>query len=114
MSERLSLPEGLFPVQAFFNVWADQRFVNVVEDLVNRIAHEINDVGCTFPEDLDPSEEPFDGVEFHVSDEQVIVAEDEFRRLLRLACDAQVRRVPEQDARIEAALARLETSERDQ
>jgi hypothetical protein len=34
------LPEGLFPVQAFFNVWADQRFVNVVEDLVNRIAHE--------------------------------------------------------------------------
>ena len=111
MSERLSLPERLFPVQAFFNVWVDERFVGIIEDLVNRIAHELNDVGCSFPEDLDPTQEPFEGVEFHVLDEQIIVSTDEFRRLLRLACDAQRRRVPEQAARLEAALARLGTSE---
>jgi hypothetical protein len=112
MSERLTLPENLFPVQAFFNVWADHRFVGVIEDLAQRVAHEVNDVGCSFPEDLDPGEEPFEGVEFHVADEQVVVSEDEFRRLLSLACEAQKQRVPTQASRLDAALERLEAQAR--
>ena len=87
MPDRLSLNEDrLFPVQCFFNAVSDFNFVEVIGRLLQGVGHGADYAHCTFPSDLDPGEEVFDGVRFSIFEDSVILTDEEFRYFIREAC----------------------------
>jgi hypothetical protein len=106
--------EKFFPVQAFFNEINHLNFVDVVDHLTRGIGYGMEDSGgCTFPSDMDDYEryveregKPLEGIEFSVDDDDVVLDVPTFRRFLTMACDAHVKRHPEDRAKIEELLAR--------
>lgn len=105
--KRITIEDSrLFPVQAFFNAIRDDEFVVRVEELLRNIGHGYDGgVCCTFPEELDPGEEPFEGVEFSVGYEDVIIPRADFRHYLQLACYAYLESRPEDRQQLENLLA---------
>ena len=86
MPNRLSLSEDrLFPVQAFFNALPDAIFQDVMTGLLRGVGASINDARCAFSSDLDPGEEPFDGVRFSLFEDQVVISEAQMREYIREA-----------------------------
>ena len=55
----------------------------------------INDVDCSFPGDLDPGDESFDGVRFSLFEEHIIISTDQLRQYLQTVCKAYVAEHPE-------------------
>jgi len=98
--------DRLFPVQAFFNEVSDSDFVMMVDSLTQGVGMGLNVANCTFPGDLDPWQEPFDGVMFSLYEDEVVVDIPSFRHFLTLACEAYVREHPEDRAEIAELLAR--------
>jgi hypothetical protein len=87
MPARLNLHDPqLIPVQAFFNAIGDASFVKMVDCLTSGIGFSVNDVDCTFPGDLDPGEELFDGVRFSLFEERVVITRDELQHYLQITC----------------------------
>jgi hypothetical protein len=119
MSKRIDIDgsleyEKFFSVQSFFNVIEDGAFIGVIDYLTRGIGYGI-DVAhhCTFPSDLDDYDryvirqgKPLEGIEFSLFDDAVVLDVPTFRRFLTMACDAQVKRHPEDRAKIEELLAR--------
>lgn len=108
MPKRLEIvgdSDPLFPVQAFFNAVSDDSFVRTVSNLVVGIGAGADDAFCEFPGDLDPGDDPFEGVRFALYEDEVAVDERTFRRFLRLACDAYISAHPEDVEKIEDLLA---------
>jgi len=95
-SIRVSLPSELFPVQAFFNAISDTHFVETMLSLHAGIGRGINDVVCSFPDDLDPGEDPFDGVRFSFFEETVVISRNMLRTVMKQACEAFIRDHPDQ------------------
>jgi hypothetical protein len=87
-SIKISDPK-LFPVQAFFNaVLRDPDFQKRIQELSDGIGHGYDgDVTCAFPNELEPGEEKFDGVEFCAGNESIIISQDEFRKYLTMVTD---------------------------
>src|SRR5262249_16956081 len=101
MPDRLLLNEGrLFPVQAFFNAVSDFNFVEVVRRLLSGIGHSTNDAHCNFPGDLDPGEETFDGVQFSLFEDSVVITIEELNRYVREACQSYLDCYPEEQDEI--------------
>jgi hypothetical protein len=105
MPDRLKLDSSQFPVQVFFNAVRDDSFVRVIERLSNGIGHCVNDIDCSFPEDLDPDEEPFEGIRFSIFEEEVLLDNQSLLDVVKVACDEHSRRYPSAKAQLEAALA---------
>jgi hypothetical protein len=105
MPDRVRLDASLFPVQVFFNAVCDQSFVGVVERLSHGIGHCVNDIDCSFPEDLDPDEEPFEGIRFSTFEEEVLLDNQSLLDIVAVACDEHLLRHPTDKGRLEAALA---------
>lgn len=99
--------ESHFPVQTFFNSIGDDSFVKMIDTLTNGVGYSINECDCTFPDDLDPDEEPFDGVRFSLFEESVIIDTDELKKHLKVVCDEFVKRHPETTEQINGFLGRL-------
>ncbi|EME74172.1 ribonuclease toxin immunity protein CdiI [Bacillus sonorensis] len=102
--ESQQIKESHFPITAFFNVLADSEFLEVIENLSKEVGTAINDVGCTFPCELEPDEESFEGIEFGVIDEEVIVDYPTFYYYLRIACDSYISDFPQYKEKIESLL----------
>jgi hypothetical protein len=97
MPNRLSLADGrLFPVQCFFNAVSDFNFVEVVGRLLQGIGHGTDYAHCTFPSDLDPGEEMFDGVKFSIFEESVVISVEELRYYIREACASYLASHPDE------------------
>ena len=108
MSTRLKLDDpSLFPVQAFFNAIGDASFVQVIDHLTSRVGYSINDADCTFPADLDPGDEPFDGVRFSLFEEDKVISIEQLNDYVRRVCDAHRAHHPEDEERIEQLLGRI-------
>jgi hypothetical protein len=106
MPNRLSLNDDrLFPVQCFFNAVSDFTFVEVVGRLLQGIGHGADYAHCTFPSDLDPGEEAFDGVRFSIFEDSVILTVEELRRFIREACDSYLASHPEERELISGLLS---------
>jgi len=50
----------------------------------------VNGVSCRFPSDLDPGEEPFEGVQFIIYEQRICVSAEEFRIFLKMACESHI------------------------
>lgn len=73
----------------FFNlVYQDNYFLDVINHLTNRRGFVFNDIGCIFP-DIDSyyEEDHFNGVCFFIGEQELIVSDNEFKNLLRDACE---------------------------
>lgn len=91
------------PVMAFFAFAPDPDFPEVMDAVVSGLGASANDAGCEFP----TAEDPFEGVRFWVLQDEVIISVAEFHRLVREACAAQAKRLPQQADALEAVLAKL-------
>ena len=107
MPKRLSIvgdDDPLFPIQAFFNAIGDHSFIETIARLLKGIGAGFDDVFCEFPSDLDPGEEPFEGVRCALYEDEIVVDLDTFGRFLKLACENYVREHPEDKAQIDSLL----------
>ena len=88
--------DRLWPMQAFFNEIPDEEFISIIRDMVHGIGHGFDGVVCSFPDDLDPDEEVFQGVEFFVyNTERVIVDNQTLMLCIRIASDRYAEAFPE-------------------
>jgi len=94
-------------VKTFFNAISDSKFINVVKHMSLGIGYGSNDTVCTFPDDLDPGDEIFDGVEFSLINEAVIVDYRTFYHYLKLACKVYVRDFPKDEDTIKGYLDKI-------
>ena len=109
MRNRLSLDESrLFPVQAFFNGISDRNFQEIISYLTRGVGHGLDYAICTFPNDLDPGDEPYEGVTFSLFEDEVVISEDEFQQYLRGACQSFVADHPDQAEAINELLQRFD------
>jgi hypothetical protein len=107
MPTRLTLSNpALFPIQAFFNAVSDDSFVHVVDCLTSGIGFHIDETDCMFPSDLDPGEEPFDGVQFSIFEDNVVISLAQLREYLDTICRHHIASHPEDMAIITQLLAR--------
>ncbi|MCM3025303.1 ribonuclease toxin immunity protein CdiI [Bacillus safensis] len=105
--ETQMLRDEHFPVVAFFNAITDDSFVNVVQHLSTGVGYGINDVDCTFPNDLEPDEEPFHGVLFALHDDEVIVDYQTFYYYLEQACNTYITEYPQDKKTISEVLRKV-------
>lgn len=108
MPDRLNLNDNFFPIQTFFNAIGHESFGRCVNSLLDGVGYSINDCDCSFPSDLDPDEDPFDGVRFSVFEDEVVISEASLREYIKLACQAQLSLVPDQKNEVETILEKLE------
>lgn len=94
MPDRLQLDDNLFPVQAFFNAVGDTSFIQMVGYLTQGIGYSSNEAHCTFPSDLDPGDNPFEGVQFSIFEEQVTINLSDLFHYLSTACNVYARSHP--------------------
>jgi hypothetical protein len=87
-------------------------FPDEVGNLINRNEFSEDYLGCRFPENLDESELyndyggiPFEGVECWVMDEEVIVSEEEFFKVLKEACERYIELHPEKKDGLEKIMS---------
>jgi hypothetical protein len=95
------LENSHFPVIAFFNAIPNSNFLDVMEQLSLGIGRGINDTVCTFPEELDPDEETFEGIMFSLYDEEVIIKHQTFLYYLQMACAVYLEDCPDKKGIIE-------------
>lgn len=110
MPNRLKLAESLFPVQAFFNAISDHSFLQVIDCLSKGVSYGINDCHCSFSADLEPGDDPFEGVCFELFNEEVVLSNEELFEFVKLVCADFVKQYPDQRADIENSLVRFQAN----
>ena len=108
MPNRLTFDdESLFPIQAFFNTVGDDSFLRVVDSLTKGVGYSINDCDCSFPDDLEPDEQPFDGVRFSWFERSIVISTAQLGDYIRLLCKEFGEKSPTDHEQINDILARL-------
>lgn len=97
ISEELT-DEKLLPVIHFFNAIPNRKFVEVIKSLSNGVGYGLEYCHCNFPEDLDPWEESFEGIQFVNSalDLEVIIDHNTTLEYLLLSSKSYLKEFPEQ------------------
>ena len=111
--EKIELNDPLKIVKEVFNNIGDSlTFSKSVKDLLSKERVGIDYDGCRFPNDLDESEiyhdyggKPFEGVECWIMDEEVIVSEEEFFKVLKEACKRYMELHPDKKDELEQIMA---------
>lgn len=73
---RIVLADELLPVQAFFNALPDDKFLSLLQGMLNGIGVDYNGVGCVLPGEDDASA-PATGVLFYVGEEEKWLPNDQ-------------------------------------
>ena len=84
---RIQLEDKLFPVQAFFNIIPDRRFVDTLKAFSKGIGAGFNDVECAFPGEQEFGEEVINGIEFALHHHEVVITYNQFFSILKDVCD---------------------------
>ncbi|WP_037285170.1 ribonuclease toxin immunity protein CdiI [Saccharibacillus sacchari] len=105
-SEDLLNPLHL-PAIVFFNAISNSDFVEVIEQMSAGIGTGINDVDCSFPDDIEECEEKFDGVRFSLIDEEVILNYEMFYYYLNKACENYLDTFPDDRSKIDLNLTSI-------
>lgn len=109
MPTRLNLDtDEHFPVQTFFNAVDDASFLSMLSALSKKTGFSVNDADCSFPSDLDPDEEPFEGVRFSVADESAVICWGTLLIYIRAACEQYLSSHPDERPAIRDILEQME------
>ena len=111
--EKIDLNDPLKIVKEVFNNIGDSStFFSSVKNLLNKERVGIDYDGCRFSNDLDESEiyhdyggKPFEGVECWLLDDEVIVSEEEFFKLLKIACKRYIELHPDKRDELEQIMS---------
>jgi len=107
MPIRLTLSDSkMFPVQAFFNSVSDSSFVKVIDWLTKGIGYSIDVAHVNFPTDLDPWEQPFEGVRFSIYEDSVTISREKLMEIIRPLCADYCSQHPKDEAAIKGFLDR--------
>ena len=104
MPTRLNLEDNLLPIQAFFNAVSNFNFLKVIKHLLHGIGYTVNDVGCTFPTDLDPGEALFEGVRFSLFEEKIVISVEQLHLIIRQVCKVYCQDYPDEKCHCEKLL----------
>ena len=107
MPDRLNLSDDLFPIQTFFNAIGHDSFAGAINSLLDGVGYSVNECNCSFPGDLDPDEEPFEGVRFSIFEDEVVIPETSLHDYIKLACSEQLSLMPNQRTEVELILEKL-------
>ena len=100
--------DPLIVAKEFFNGFGVQRvFPYVVEKLSKYEGVGDEYIGCMFPNEIDASDEPFEGVEFWFLEQTLVVSLDTFKELLVFAATQYVKAHPDKREEIEKSLSKL-------
>lgn len=90
MSRRLTeedlLKQEHLPAIAFLNAIKNNEFIDTIEQMSKEIGRGFNEVDCCFPGDLEPDDEPFEGVEFALGNQEVVLDYKTYFYYVELAC----------------------------
>lgn len=78
-------------VKHFFNGIRPFNFVKVINYLADGVGYGLDYVICSFPESVEQGEEAFDGVEFALFEDAVVIDYKTFYHYVKLACEAFLR-----------------------
>lgn len=101
---RIVLGDRLLPVQAFFNAISEDRFIQTLEAFSKGVGASFNDCHCEFPGDLDPEDNPIEGVQFALYDQEIVITNAEFLKYLITVCDSFVGERPDLEADVNRVL----------
>jgi hypothetical protein len=108
MPERMLIDnEARLPVQTFFNAIEDNYFVQVMDSLTNGEGCLIGESECSFPNDLGPEEESYDGVRFSMPERWVVISGKEISEYIKLVCNDFSEQFPDKRDAIQTILARI-------
>lgn len=91
---RIVLADELLPVQAFFNALPDDKFLLLLQGVLNGVGVDYNGVGCVLPGEDDDSA-PETGVLFYVGEEEKWLPNDQVAAHLEEAVAAFLTTHPE-------------------
>ncbi|MBK5073445.1 ribonuclease toxin immunity protein CdiI [Budviciaceae bacterium CWB-B4] len=104
---------NLIVVSYFDRMYSDNRFLDVIENIIKKHGFNTDGAYCNFP-DMDSyyEEEHFEGVEFAIGyppeeDEIVIVSEEVCFKYVRLACEKYLQLHPEDTDKVNTLLAKI-------
>ncbi len=100
---RMSLADELLPVQAFFNALPDDRFLSLMQGMLDGISVGYNSVGCVLPDEDDDT--PDTGVLFYVGEEEKWLPNDQVAVYFRKALAAFAKNNPEDRAKVNDLLS---------
>jgi CDI immunity protein len=78
--------DPLFPVQAFFNSVSDASFVATMAHISNGHGCSTDYCHCRFPSDVGPNEPSFDGVQFSLFKDAVVISYRDFADYFSQVC----------------------------
>lgn len=105
LTEEDLLKQEHFPAIAFFNAIKNIEFMDTIEQISKEIGRGFDEVDCSFSTDLEPDEEPFEGVEFALGNQEVILDYKTYFYYLELACLKYVNEFPKDKQIIEKYLS---------
>lgn len=97
---RLSLADNLLPVQAFFNVIPDDKFLSTIETMLKGIGSGFNEVGCIMPAEEKENDPPLEGGIFYVGNEEIWINDMDLLKYTKMALEAYETRHPEEVERV--------------
>jgi len=97
---RIILEDKLLPVQAFFNAIPDRSFIGTLKAFRQRTGSGFNETYCGFPGEEDFNEEPLNGIEFAIKNEEVILSYDEFFNILSDVCKVFLEKHPGEEEKV--------------
>jgi hypothetical protein len=105
LTEKDLLKQEHFPAIAFFNAIKNSEFVDTIDQISKEIGRGFDEVDCSFSNDLEPDEEPFEGVEFALGNQEVILDYKTYFYYLELACLKYINEFPNDKQVIEKYLS---------
>lgn len=98
------LKQEHLPVITFFNAINNNEFIDTIEQMSKGIGRGFDEVDCSFPGDLEADDEPFEGVEFALGYQEIILDYKTYFHYLELACLRYVSEFPQDKKIIEKNL----------
>lgn len=105
---RIVLEDRLLPVQAFFNAISDDSFLPTLEAFSRGVGAGFNDCHCEFPGDLEPDDDPIDGILFALHEQEVVISNAEFIAYLKTVCNSFVEARPNVKSEVSIKLDSIE------
>ena len=104
---KIELSGSLFPVQAYFNSIPDEKFLKVLVDFSNGIGSGFEETSICF-ENESEYEQSFKGVEFGLFNQEVIISNEEFIKVLKAVSSIYQKDYPEFHEEVEILLNKIE------
>ncbi|KHD36730.1 hypothetical protein NL50_09410 [Clostridium acetobutylicum] len=86
LTEEDLLKKEHLPAIVFLNAIKNNEFIDTIEQMSKEIGRGFNEVDCCFPGDLEQDDEAFEGVEFALGNQAIVLDYKTYFYYLKLTC----------------------------